>query len=379
MSKIRANNITLACDEMPPDSQGTRPSRRSRVKNTGSISRRRFLELGGASVASVVLLGVVGCTGDSGDVGGETTSEQARTIEHKYGTTEISGTPERVVTVGYTDQDPVLALGVTPIAVREWFGERPSAVWPWAQDELGTSEPEVLSSGELNFEQISGLDPDLIIGVSSGMTEEEYGTLSEIAPTIVQSEEYVDFGVPWQEQTRVVGRALGREQQADELVSEVESRFAGAREDHPEFDGASGVVVGLTSEDESYTPSPYGPQDSRSRFLESLEFKIPGEIAELAGESFFADLSRERLGLIDTDLLVWVAVQADDFEAVENDPLYQKLDATQQGRDVFLEELPAGALSFSTVLSLPFALDKVVPRLAAAIDGDPSTNVEAAS
>ena len=161
--------------------------------------------------------------------------------------------------------------------------------------------------------------------------------------------------------------------------SGVEAQFAEAREAHPEFEGASGVVVGLTSEDESYTPSPYGPQDSRSRFLTSLGFEIPDRITELAGDSFFAELSRERLGLIDTDLLVWVAVQADDFGAVKNDPLYQQLGAAQQGRDVFLQELTAGALSFSTVLSLPFALEELVPRFAAAVDGDKSTSVEATS
>ena len=287
---------------------------RPRTSTVEDITRRKFL----IGAGSLLFLGVTGCTGgSSGSGAGETTSDQARTVEHKYGSTEISGTPERVVTVGYTDQDPALALGIVPVAVREWFGERPSATWPWAQDELGDAEPEVLPAGALNFEQISGLDPDLIIGVSSGMTEEEYETLSEIAPTIVQSNEYVDFGVPWQEQTRVVGRALGRQQQADELVSEVEAQFAEAREAHPEFEGASGVVVGLTSEDESYTPSPYGPQDSRSRFLTSLGFKIPDRIAELAGDSFFAELSRERLGLIDTDLLVWVAVQAGRFRGRE--------------------------------------------------------------
>ena len=346
----------------------------------GIISRRKFLELGGASMAGAVLLGVAGCTGGGSESGsGETTSGQARTIEHKYGSTEINGTSERVVTVGYTDQDPVLALGVAPVAVREWFGERPSATWQWAQDKLGDAEPEILPAGSLNFEQVSGLQPDLIIGVSSGMTEEEYETLSEIAPTVVQSDEYVDFGVPWQEQTRVVGRALGREQRAEDLVSKVESRFNEARKAHPEFDGESGVVVGLTSEDESYAPSPYGPQDSRGRFLTSLGFEIPDRISELAADSFFAELSRERLDLIDIDLLVWVTVQADDYGAVKSDPLYQQLDAAQQGRDVFLEELPAAALSFSTVLSLPFALDEVVPRFAVAVDGDKNTTVEAAS
>lgn len=348
----------------------------SSLPEINDVTRREFL----IGAGSLLLLGAAGCSGGgAGDVGGETTSQKTRTIEHKYGSTEVRGTPERIVTVGYTDQDPVLALGVTPVAVREWFGERPSATWQWARDELGDAEPEVLPSGELNFEQIANLDPDLIIGVSSGMTREEYETMSEIAPTVVQSDEYVDFGVPWQEQTRVVGQALGRRKRAAKLISELEARFTESRKAHPEFEGASGVVVGLTSEDESYTPSPYGPQDARSRFLTSLGFEILEEIAELAGDSFFADLSRERLGLIDTDLLVWVAVQADDFTAVRKDPLYQQLAAAKEGRDIFLEELLAGALSFSTVLSLPFALDELVPRFAAAIDGDTATKVEAAS
>jgi len=45
--------------------------------------------------------------------------------------------------------------------------------------------------------------------------------------------------------------------------------------------------------------------------------------------------------------------------------------APREGRDLFLEETLSGALSFGTVLSLPFLLDELVPRIAAAVDGDP--------
>ncbi len=329
-------------------------------------TRGQFL----AGVGGLLLLG--GCGGTGGGDGGE---GSGGTIKHKYGGTEVSGYPGRVVTVGFTDQDPVLALGVAPVAVREWFGEKPHATWPWAQDELGDGEPEVLTSTELNFEQIAGLDPDLIVGVSSGMTRQEHDTLSEIAPTLAQSGEFVDYGVPWQEQTRAVGRALGRQDRAGGIVSDVEARFAGVREAHPEFEDATGVVVGLTVEDDSYTPSPYGPQDVRGRFMSSLGFRIPQEIADLTGDSFFADLSRERLELIDTDVLVWVTVLAESFEAVRTDPLYRRLDAAREGRDLFLEEALSAALSFGTVLSLPFLLDDLVPMLAAAVDGNPDTEV----
>jgi iron complex transport system substrate-binding protein len=339
------------------------PVSRLQTVTSRGPTRGEFL----AGVGGLLLLG--GCGGGAGS-GGEGHGG-ARTIKHKYGRTEVSGVPERVVSAGFTDQDYVLALGVVPVAVREWFGEKPYATWPWAQDELGGAEPEVLPSTELNFEQIAGLQPDLIVGVSSGMTREEYDTLSEIAPTLPQSGEFMDFGVPWQEQTHAIGRALGREDRAGRIVSDLESRFAAVREEHPEFEGARGVVVGLTVEGDSYTPSPYGPQDVRGRFMSSLGFRIPDEISDLAGDAFFADLSRERLELIDTDVLVWVTVVAESFEAVRTDPLYRRLDAAREGRDIFLEETLSGALSFGSVLSLPFALDELVPRLAEAVDIDP--------
>ncbi|MEZ5252074.1 MAG: ABC transporter substrate-binding protein [Ilumatobacteraceae bacterium] len=118
------------------------------------------------------------------------------TIEHKYGETTIEAEPMRVVSVGFGEHDNLLAIGVVPVAVRDWYGEQPYATWPWAQDELGDATPEVLSSTELNFEQIAALEPDLILGIASGMTDSDYATLSAIAPTVAQPADYVDYGTP---------------------------------------------------------------------------------------------------------------------------------------------------------------------------------------
>ena len=56
------------------------------------------------------------------------------------------GAAARVVSVGLTEQDILLQLGVVPIAVTEWYGEKPFATWPWAEELLGDAEPEVLST-----------------------------------------------------------------------------------------------------------------------------------------------------------------------------------------------------------------------------------------
>jgi iron complex transport system substrate-binding protein len=62
-------------------------------------------------------------------------------------------------------------------------------------------------------------------------------------------------------------------------------------------------------------------------------------------------------------------------EAIKAHPLRQQLTAVEEGREIFLGQLQAGAFSFSSVLSLPYLFDSLVPQLAAAADRDPTTEV----
>jgi iron complex transport system substrate-binding protein len=289
-------------------------------------------------------------------------------IEHKYGATEIAARPERVVSIGFNDHDTVLALDVTPVAVRDWFGDQPFATWPWARDELGDAEPVVLPPTELDFERIATLEPDLIVAVFSGISEDDYATLSAIAPTLPQSDAYVDFGVPWQEQTRFIARALGEQERAEALIAEVEARFADTHAEYPQLEGATGVVALAGGADGNYHA--YAAQDLRGRFLTSLGLELPDAVVDLAGDAFFATISRERLDVVDADVLVWITNPPATEETVTADPLYQQLRVASEGRDLFLpaEEPLAGALSFSSVLSLPFLLDELVPQLADAVE-----------
>lgn len=295
-------------------------------------------------------------------------------IEHKFGLTEIPAEPQRVVALGYSDQDPLLALGVRPIAVRYWFGDEPYAVFPWARDELGDARPEVLDMpfGELDFERIAALRPDFISAVYSGITEQEYRTLAQIAPMLAQSGEYIDFGMPWQEATLLIGRALNREELVQELVSEVEARFAAARAGHPEWAGKR-VVVGAPRGDGQF--GFVASQDARSRVFTALGFEVPPELDEIAGDQFWGTVSLERADLLDQDLLVFhqLAWVEGGRAAIESDPLLRRLRAMQEGRVLFLEGQLDAALQFGTVLSLPFLLDHLVPMIEAAMDGDPET------
>lgn len=296
------------------------------------------------------------------------------TIGHRHGSTTIAAAPRRVVTVGFNEHDFVLALGVKPVAVREWFASKPSATWSWAQDELGTAKPTVLK-GDLNFEKIASLRPDLILGVYAGLKKTDYAKLSKIAPTVTQDDDSVEYGAPWQQQLRLTGQALGRTEQAEQIVAEIEEQFAAAREAHPEFAGKTAAVI---YKFDSF--GVYASQDPRARFLTVLGFAIPAAIDKLAGDQFYAEVSNERLRLIDQDVLVTYGATSDKREDVVENPLYKRLDAVREGRDIYTdaEDDLIGALSFSSPLSIPYALRELVPRLVAAVDGDPATKVQEA-
>lgn len=285
------------------------------------------------------------------------------TIEHQYGSTTISEAPQRVVAIGYTEQDFLLALGVTPVAVRYWYGDEANTIRPWAQDKVEGEPPIVLNMpyGNLNYEAILDLQPDLISAVTAGITQEEYDLLSQIAPTITQTGDYINFGMPWQEVMRMIGDAVGKSAEAEAIVAEVEALFADARAHNPAFAGKSVAVV------YSYggTYGFYTAQDSRGRFFTDLGLVVPEELVEIAGDSFYADISAERMDLLDQDLIAIVNLQNIEGgrEGLEADPLFGQLTAVQDGRVLYMDEMTENALHFTSPLSLPFALEGVLPAL----------------
>lgn len=330
-----------------------------------------------ALLVALPLLVLTGCgSGDEGDGAGQTNTSSAFpvSIKNKFGTTEIKQEPKRIVLVGLVEQDALLALGVTPVATTEWFGDKPGALFPWAKAKLGDGAvPQVLSDKDgMQFEKIASLQPDLIIGLYAGITADDYKKLTAIAPTVAQLPGAPDYGVAWQDVARTVGQAVGKAKQADELVKGIEQRFEKVRTEHPEFKGKSALMA---SPYEGYFV--YGSQDPRSRLLTDLGFTLPAELDKAIGDKFGANISGEKVALLDQQALVWFPSKGGTAK-LKADPLLRNLNVSKQGRGVFIEENYDddlyGATSFVSVLSLPIVLDQLVPKLAAAVDGNPATS-----
>jgi ABC-type Fe3+-hydroxamate transport system substrate-binding protein len=220
----------------------------------------------------------------------------------------------------------------------------------------------------VNFEAILALQPDLIVAVYSGITQEEYDLLSQIAPTLAQPDGYGDFTIPWQVSTQFIGAALGKSEEAEALIRDVEAQFAAVREQHMEFAGKTFVIA--NSYDGSY--GYFTSEDPRSRFFTELGFVVPDELVEIAGGDFYASISMERIDLLDQDLLVFQSVEewAGGREGIESDPVLSQMRAMQEGRAVFIPPALDDAFQFQTVLSLPYFLEGIVPELASAVGSD---------
>ncbi|WMT89474.1 ABC transporter substrate-binding protein [Pelagibacterium sp. H642] len=302
------------------------------------------------------------------------------TIEHVYGTTTIEERPQRVVSIGLHEQDFLYALGVAPIGVKEWFGEKPYATWPWAEDERAAlgAEPEVMTGDGINFEWVLAQDPDLIVGIYWWLEQEDYDRLSEIAPVVASPAGYDVWAAPWQAELAIIDQATSSNtEKSDAIVAEFDARYAEVRSAYPELEGMTGTNIYL-EDDGNFTA--WGPNDLASKFLVDLGLVFPPQLEGLAAEDNRITISAENIDLLEMDVAVWPVAEGSDVQAVvEALPTYQSLAIAREGRSVWLDDgdgLAYAAMSWQTPLSLGYLLDILPAQLAAAADGDPETQAE---
>ncbi|WP_275571825.1 ABC transporter substrate-binding protein [Mycolicibacterium vanbaalenii] len=311
------------------------------------VPRRRFLTMSAGAVALLTACG--------SEKPGAIASDGSVTVRHAFGETKIPKPPTRVVSAGLTDADDLLALGVVPIAVTDWFGAEPFGVWPWAQPRLGGAQPVVLSLADgIQVEQIAGLAPDLIVATDAGLDQDTYVRLSEIAPTIAQSGPAAFFE-PWRDQAGAIGQAVFRHDDMQKLIADVDARFGGVKDSHPQFAGKKAVLLAGTLFRDSVQVS--GPS-WRHEFLTQMGLTILETDDALIPRDGIAEV------LEAADVLVWTTESDQEQAALLADPAIAGIPAR---RHVFTGKELAGAIAYASTLSYPVVADRLPSMLAAAV------------
>lgn len=342
------------------------------------MDRRHFLGGMGAATTAFALSSCSNGSSAGAPAGPAPTASSASTwtVRHRYGTTTVGGPPQRVVTLGQTDHDATIALGVLPVAVGGFLGSSYTPFRPWNDGGL-TTTPPVLDMQEIAFEKVAALAPDLILAVMSGVTKADYAKLSQIAPTVAQPVDGEDWAVPYRPHTEHIGQALGKPDVAATMVTELDTAFADARARNPQLSGRTAICVEVFGGQYAVL----GASAPRSQFLADVGMTLEPTLAALAGKGYNAPLSPEKLDLLDSvDVVVWTT-DVDAEKKLLADPLVKVLRSTQEARYVLAANGGNDDLLYSmdwgSVLSNRWALDQALPRLVRAADGDRATDPNA--
>lgn len=326
------------------------------------LSRRGFL---GGLAGSAALLGLAACGSSGSATGGNDAGADGFpvTLQDSFGTVTVDKQPRTIVSVGRTDHDVLLALGVVPAALYRFVPSMAKGVGPWALDKLGGASPAILTK-PINYELIASLAPDLILDVQSFGDKQEHSTLTGIATTVGLPEGAAPNAVPWQQSTTFIAKALGRAADGDRLVAQTEDYLSAQGKAHPEFAGKT-VCVLLTY---GGKVGVYSASDTRMQLLTALGFTPAPFVTGLGDKEFFTDLSVERLSDVAADVVVVLSQTGQSqSQQVAQFPTLTSIAGYQDGRVAFVSDLGVAlALSGASVLSIPYAVKALTPMLSRA-------------
>ena len=323
------------------------------------------------AVAVTSVLVLAGCSGSTPAAEESASSEGAFpvTIEHAFGETTIDEQPTNVVTWGWGSADAAIALGVVPVAIPfQSYGGDESGVLPWIADALeeqGAATPTILpeSTEEPPYEDIAAANPDVILANYSGIDQDQYDLLSQIAPVVAYPGDA--WSTPWRDVVSTVGIALGKTTEADQVLADIDAELAEQAAAHPEFEGKTLAAVW----DVAGTFYVYKKEDPRVEFMLDLGFENAPAVDELAnGEStFYYTLSYEELDKLESDVVVSYSdtqAEADTFVASSHGLAIPAVKSGAVAELVGTEFI--ASVSPPTALSLPWGLDTLVEQLAVA-------------
>jgi iron complex transport system substrate-binding protein len=323
-----------------------------------------------ATLASSALL-LSGCASEpAADTDGAAVAADGAfpvTIESTLGDAVIESPPERVVTIGWGSADTAIALGTTPVGTEaaSWGGNA-DLQFPWVVDAVeaaGDELPEVFNVyPEVDIEAILALEPDLVLAPQSGISAEDFATLSEIAPTVAYPGD--PWATAWDDQIEIIGQALGKSAEATALIEDVDATLAETAAANPEFAELTYAYV--------YAAVPgelafYVAGDARVDVISGLGLTIDETVAEtpITEGTFTSVVGLEQADLLDdVDVLfTWFNDEANQAE-IEAQPLFAQIPAVQRGSYLpIVDNQFAMAAGLVTPLTVPWSLDQYVPMI----------------
>jgi len=248
-------------------------------------------------------------------------------VSHAMGETCVPFYPQRVVIWGGTELDPVLALGVKPIAGTPH-------ILTYVKDKLNKDKwegiEEIGSAEGPNLERLLALKPDLILGHESRIRQ-AYERLSQIAPTVLSGAD----DRHWKQTLMLFAEALGKTDVAEQLLGDYQARIEKFKAQIGDRLPKTFAIV----ETRPDTLLVYPQETFPVGVLEDAGLSLSPALAKYDARTW--NISKESLRDVDADaifVLAWEGSQKGRQEAqseldkLKADPLWSQLNAVRQDK-----------------------------------------------
>ncbi|XVA00572.1 ABC transporter substrate-binding protein [Prescottella equi] len=185
-----------------------------------TLARRRTLT-SLAAVGAAVSIALTGCS--STESTADTTATEStgfpRTVEHFRGVANIDAEPQRIVTLDNSYADAVLLLESPLVGFVDYREQGLPDYLGDARDRFAADAVSVGKVQNVSLEKVAQLEPDLVLSaeVRDG---KNYEALSALAPTVFSQ----STGPTWKDNIRLVAKALGKEDLAEQKIADYEAR-----------------------------------------------------------------------------------------------------------------------------------------------------------
>lgn len=156
-------------------------------------------------------------------------SPATKSIQHAMGTTEIKGTPSKIVILEWSYAESLLAVGMQPVGLADINGYKK---WVNAKPELAANVVDVGTRQEPNLEIIASLKPDLIV-TTVARSKTSYDKLKGIAPTIVfdpsSEQASKDMYADMIHSMKTLADIVGKSAEADKVLKDLEKTYEDAK------------------------------------------------------------------------------------------------------------------------------------------------------
>lgn len=249
-------------------------------------------------------------------------SSSAKLVSHALGETRIPTEPQRIVVLHDTIiLDPVIALGIKPIAATTYASEEGIAFRGLTAEQ--SEGIGILGSMEQpNLEKIAALKPGLIFATHH-LHRQIYNQLSSIAPTVVIDHNQFDS---FKDRFRYIAEILGKSDQANQVLTQYQTRVEQLRQAMgDQLNEVQVSVIHVYGEPLS-TPA---ASHHISQIFSDIGLQRPPSQEGLLQEKNF---SLEVLPEHDADILFIVKYPSSKAETILSNPIWQQLNAAQSGQ-----------------------------------------------